>query len=154
MHSLWVSFDKISTNDIDFVVWFDGDFVDKVSDGKFCALRQNVLNVFWSNEFGIFDCLKDVDLIFAGLELLVLFILLGLLEEENSFILNQEIYELSFFVKEKESVFVFQHDHFLDLLLIIINCIVSSSPVNDNQNSFLDVFKGMEGFMQVSDQLG
>ena len=98
--------------------------------------------------------MKNVDLVFAGLELLVLFILLGLLEEENSFILNQEIYELSFFVKEKESVFVFQHDHFLDLLLIIINCIVSSSPVNDNQNSFLDVFKGMEGFMQVSDQLG
>lgn len=107
MDSLGITFDKVSTNDVDFVVWFYGDFIDEVTDGKFCAFRQNVLNVFGFDEFAIFYCLEDAALVFTGLELLVLFVLLSLLEQKDFVGLDEEIDEIPFFFEEKVSVFVF-----------------------------------------------
>jgi hypothetical protein len=154
MNSLGITFDKVSTNDINFVVGFYGDFVDEISDGKFCAFRQNVLNVFGSDEFALFYGVEDATLIFSGLEFLVFFVLLSLFEKKDLVGLNKKIDELSLLFKEKVSVFVFEHDHFLDFFLIIVDCVVSSGPVDDKQDSFLDIFKGFEGLVQIPDELG
>ena len=154
MDSLWISFDKISANDIDFVVGSDCYLINEVSDGKFCALRQNVLNVFWFNEFALFDCLENASFVFTSLEFLVFLVFLGLLEKEDSVRLDQKVDEFSLFFEEKVTILIFEHDHLLNLLLVIFNSIFPSSPVNNKQNTLLDVFKGLKSLVQVSDELG
>jgi hypothetical protein len=110
--------------------------------------------VFGSDEFAIFYCLENATLVFTGLELLVLFVLLSLFEQKDFVGLDEEIDEIPFLIEEKVSVFVFEHYHFLDFFLIIVNCVVPSGPVYHKQNSLLDVFKGFESLVQISDELG
>lgn len=110
--------------------------------------------MFWSDEFALFDGLKDTSFVFAGLKLLVSLVFLGLFKEENSIGLDKEVHEFSFFFQEQVAVLVFEHDHFLYFLLIVINRVISSGSVDNHENTFLDVIESFEGFMKVSDEFG
>lgn len=140
-----INADNLGTDGLDFDVGFIGDFVDEIPNGKFGTFWEDIEDVPAFDVAWGLNGPHYAQLILSWSELLVLVLLPWLLEQQYSIVVHQVFQELLFLVLEEVSALIFQVAHLLYFLVVVNYAEVSLCPVDDHDNSLLDILEGLKG---------
>ena len=74
-----------------------------------------------------------------------------LFEEKNPFLVHEEVQKFLLLFVEKRAQLILELSHLPDLLIVVVNSMVGSRPVDDDAHSVLDVVECLEASVKVLD---
>jgi hypothetical protein len=138
--------DYLCANGLYFNVGAVRDVVNEFYDGKFGAFAYNVLNVLTLDKLHLFYGSEDAILILSAFKVVPL-PFFRLSEQHNPILTHQEFHEGTFFWVKQAPVLVFKYNHFSDFLVVVVDRLMRSCPIDDDGHPFLDIFKSCEALM-------